>query len=252
MRAILYSYRWRRRIAWTGGFAVVIVGLVIAAIVLPKDHGQEAELTPTGTAASQTVETVETVTKPVRVTAAERHAVNRTLVAFVRTGVTRADPAAAWDLATPAMRSGVGRKQWNAGELPVQPYPARIPEKPSWNVLSSFPGDLSIDLVLQPRHGSRLGPIAFAVELKQEKKDGRWLVDSMIPEQAFAPTEQPKTKHPVPVANGRGPKGALSPKWFIVPGVLLALIALVPIVVLLNTWRRNRAIERRYRAERGL
>jgi hypothetical protein len=38
----------------------------------------------------------------------------------------------------------------------------------------------------------------------------------------------------------------------VVPGALLVLIVLVPIVVLLNTWRRNRAIERRYRTERGL
>lgn len=226
----------------------MLVTLVIAAILLPKDHGQHAELTPTGTEPSQ----VEPVTRHVRVTAAERRAVNQTLVAFVRSAVTRDDPAAAWHLATPAMRSSVERKQWNAGELPVQPYPAHIPDEPSWNVLSSYAGDLSIDLLLQPRRGSRRGPIAFAVELKQEKKGGRWLVDSMIPEQAFAPTAPPKTKHPVPIANGRGPKGTLSPKWFIVPGVLLALIALVPVLVLLNTWRRNRAIERRYRAERGL
>jgi hypothetical protein len=249
VRSILHSYRWRRRFAWSGGFVVLLSGLVIAAILLPKDHGQRSEVTPTGTEPAQTV---EPVIRQVRVTAAERRAVNRTLVAFVRLGVTRADPAAAWDLATPAMRSGVKRTQWNAGELPVLPFPAHIPDEPSWNVLSSYPGDLSIDLLLQPRRGSRRGPIAFAVELKQEKKGGRWLVDSMIPEQAFAPTAPAETKKPVNVANGRGPKGALSPKWFIVPGVLLALIALVPILILLNTWRRNRAIERRYRAERGL
>jgi hypothetical protein len=249
VRGILQSYRWRRRLAWTGGFVFLVVGFVIAAILLPKDHGRQVELTPTGTEPSE----VEAPTRRVRLTAADRRAVNRTLVAFVRTAVTRDDPVAAWDLATPAMRSSVDHKHWNAGELPVQPYPAHIPDEPSWNVLSSYVGDLSIDLVLQPRRGSRRGPIAFAVELKQEKKGGRWLVDSMIPEQAFAPTAPPpKTKHPVPIANGRGPKGTLSPKWFIVPGVLLGLIALVPVLVLLNTWRRNRAIERRYRAERGL
>jgi len=37
-----------------------------------------------------------------------------------------------------------------------------------------------------------------------------------------------------------------------VPGALLALIVLVPLVFLLNNWRKQRAIERRYRAERGL
>jgi hypothetical protein len=250
VRQILQSYRWRRRFAWVGGLVLLLGGLVVAAILLPKDHGRRFELvTPTDTAPAQTV---ETVSERVRLTAADRRAVNRTLVAFVRSGVTRDDPAAAWDLATPAMRSASTRKEWNSGQLPVFPFPARIPDEPSWYVLSSFPGDLTIDLLLQPRPGSRRGPIAFAVELKQEKTDGRWLVDSMIPEQAFEPSTPTKAQKPVNVPNGRGLTGTLSPLWFIVPGALLALIALVPILVLLNAWRRNRAIERRYRAERGL
>jgi hypothetical protein len=246
---MLQSYRWRRRFAWVGGFVVLVAGLVVAAVLLPKDHGRRYELVPTGTTPAQTV---ENVVGKVRLTAADRRAVNRTLVAFVRSGVTRSDPAAAWDLATPAMRSGIDRKRWNAGEMPVQPFPARIPDKPSWNLLSSYPGDVTIDLVLQPQRTSRRGPIAFAVELKKQPQDGRWLVDSMIPEQAFEAAAPAKSPKPVNVPNGRPPAGTLSPLWFIVPGVLLALIALVPILILLNTWRRNRAIERRYRAERGL
>src|SRR5205814_9870485 len=126
----------------------------------------------------------------------------RTLGGVVRTGVTRADPAAAWDLATPTMRSDVNRRQWNGGALPVQPFPAQIPDRPSWNVLSSYPGDLTVDLVLQPRDGSKLGPIAFAVELKQSKKGGRWLVDSMTPEQVFQPTPAESPKKTATVANG--------------------------------------------------
>jgi hypothetical protein len=249
VRALLQSYRWRRRFAWAGGFVVVLIGFVAAALLLPKDHGRKYVLVPTGTEPAQTV---ETVTKQVRLTAAERRAINGTLVAFVRTAVTRADPAAAWDLATPAMRSGVDRKQWDGGELPVQPFPARISDKPSWNLLAAYSGDVTIDLVLQPQATSRRGPIAFAVELKKQSRDGRWLVDSMIPEQAFAPATPAKSPKPVNVPNGKPPAGALSQKWFIVPGVLLGLIALAPILILLNTWRRNRAIERRYRAERGL
>ena len=204
---------------------------------------------PTGTTPAQTV---DAVVHQVRLTPAERRALNATLVAFVRTGVTRDDSAAAWDLATPAMRSGISRSRWNGGELPVQPFPARIPDKPSWNLLSAYPGDVTIDLVLQPRPSSKRGPIAFAVELKKQARTGRWLVDSMIPEQAFSPVESGKPPKAIVVPNGKPPKGALSTMWFIVPGVLLGLIALVPILFLLNTWRRNRAIERRYRAERGL
>jgi hypothetical protein len=248
VNAVLQSYRWRRRLAWLGGSAALLVGFAVAAILLPKDQGRHYQLAPTGTTPAQTVANVG---NQVRVTKAERLAVNRTLVAFVRTGVTRANPAAAWDLATPAMRSAVNRKQWNAGQLPVFPYPARIPDQPSWNVLSSYRGDLSIDLILQPRRGSKRGPIAFAVELKKARKDGRWLVDSMIPEQAFAPSEPAKKASGSPKDTVHL-RGGGSFWWFVIPGGLLALIALVPIGVLLNTWRRNRAIDRRYRTERGL
>jgi len=234
-------------LAWIGGFAVFFIGVAVAAVLLPKDHGRELELSPTGTEPAQTV---ANALDQVHLTAADRRAVNRTLVAFVRSGVTRDDPAAAWHLVTAAMRSSGTRKEWNAGELPVLPYPAQISDHPTWNVLTAFPGDVTIDLLLQPRRTSKRGPIAFAVELK--RKSGRWLIDSMVPEQGFEPSEPEKVQQPGKVPNGVPPKGKLSPLWFIVPGMLLALIALVPIFVLLNSWRRSRAIERRYRAEQGL
>src|SRR4051794_16436528 len=232
MREILQSYRWRRRLAWIGGSVLVLIAFAIAAVLLPKDHGRELQLSPTGTEPAQTV---ENVLEQVHLTKADRQAVNRTLVAFVRTGVTRKDPAAAWDLATPAMRSSGSRKQWNAGNLPVLPYPAQISDRPTWNVLTAYPRDVTIDLLLQPPPNVKRGPIAFAVELKQAKKGGRWLVDSMVPEQGFAPSEPDKAaKKAGPVPNGVAAKGKLSPLWFVVPGFLLALIALVPVLFLLN------------------
>jgi hypothetical protein len=246
---ILQSYRWRRRLAWIGAFVALVIGVVVAAIALPKDTGVHYDIEPTGTEPAQTVANALT---HARLTKADRRAINATLVAFVRTGVTRADPAAAWNLVTPAMRSGVTRKEWNKGHLPVFPFPAQISDHPSWSVLTSYTGDVTIDLILQPRSTSKRGAIAFAVDLLETKR-GTWLVDSMTVEQAYgASTPSAKNPKPVKVPNGEPPKGKLSTLWFIVPGVLLALIALVPVLFLLNTWRRNRAINRRYRAERGL
>jgi hypothetical protein len=250
VRRILASYRWRRRLAWIGAALLCVVGIVVAVFALPKSNGKKYNIEPTGTEAPQTV---QQIVKQVRLTPADRRAVNRTLVAFVRNGVTRANPAAAWDLATPAMRSATSHKDWNNGQLPVLPFPAKIDDQPSWNVLTSYPGDVTIDLLLQPKRGSKRGPIAFAVELKKSKSK-QWLVDSMIPEQGFEPT---------PSGSGKGTKSAAREEpttssrsgnnWlYVVPGALLALIVVVPLFVLLNNWRKHRAIERRYRAERGL
>jgi hypothetical protein len=187
--------------------------------------------------------------KEVRVTPQQRRAVNETLVAFVRTGVTRSDPAAAWELTTPEMRAGIARTDWDNGELPVLPFPANLSSVDDWTVITSYPGDLTVDLMLQPRAGAQRGPIAFAIELK--RREGRWLVDSMVPEQAFGPSGPSAAPKPLPKNfKGKEPKARLSPLYFIIPGAVLGLIVLVPLSVALLGLLRARRIEQRYRRDR--
>ena len=50
--------------------------------------------------------------KPVPLGKADRRAISRTLVAFVRNGVAQQDLTAAYDLVTPAFRGGTTRAQW--------------------------------------------------------------------------------------------------------------------------------------------
>ncbi len=203
------------------------------------------QLDPTGTEAPQSYAPLP---KAVRVTPQQRRAVNETLVAFVRTGVTRSDPAAAWQLTTPEMRAGIKRTDWNQGDLPVLPFPANLASVDDWTVISSYPGDLTVDLMLQPRSHAKTGPIAFAIELK--RREGKWLVDSMVPEQAFGPSGAAAPK-PLPKNfKGEGPKGKLSPLYFVIPGILLGLVILVPLGFALLSFLRTRRIERAYK--RGL
>jgi len=250
LRGILQSYRWRRRFAWLGVFVLLAGGVAIAVVLLPGAHNNQ-EVEPTGTALPQTV----AIQKPTRVTAAERRAVDRTLSAFVKTALTRADPAAAWNLVTADMKGGVSRKEWNSGTLPVAPFPAQVPKRLSWDVLSSYADDLTLDLLLQPRRGTHTGAIAFTVEMQRDKKTGRWLIASMTPQHIFspAPTQPVRTStKPVSVPQVKIINGALSLWWLVVPAGVLTLVVLIPAAVLMNNWRRNRAFERRYRAERGL
>ena len=247
---ILSSYRWRRRLAWAGVVLVLAVALVVAILSLPE-HGRRFTET-----FSDEPSQVVVNEKPVPVTPAMRRQVNETLVRFVATAVTRKDPIAAWELSTAAMKAGTTRADWARGDLPVFPYPAVPSQARSWTVLSSVKNDLVADLVLQPPKGSKRGPVEFNVELKAvgSGRARRWLVDSFIAIRTYdtSAASKPKPVKPAPaVVKPKYPKGRLSPAWFLVPGVLLGLLVLVPIGIAVVNWRRGVRAERAYRAGRG-
>jgi hypothetical protein len=245
LRGILASYRWRRRLWRLAAALTLVVGVVLVIVLLPEQRRASPDELGGVTGKIQPV--VEPSEVPL--TAAERRAVNRTLLPFVASAVTRDDPAAAWDLVTPAMRSGISRSEWNRGDLPVVPYPVAVPKELDWTVVTSYPGDLTLDLVLQPRRGSHRGAASFFVEMKRAAH-GRWLVDSMYAEDVFGggETEEPKAAATRPSNEPLGPHGRLSPAWIAVPLGLLGLVIVVPVSIGLLSWRRQRAIDRRYRA----
>jgi hypothetical protein len=229
---------------------VLVVALVLAILALPR-HGRR--LTETFSDEPSQVVVSE---KPVPVTPAMRRDVNEILVRFVATAVTRKDPLAAWELSTAAMKAGSTRADWARGDLPVFPYPAIPAQARSWTVVSSVKNDLVADLVLQPPKGSKRGPVEFNVELKRvgARRSRRWLVDSFIAIRTYdtSAASKPKPVKPVPAnAKPNYPKGRLSPAWFLVPGVLLGLIVLLPVGFAIVNWRRGVRAERAYRAGRG-
>jgi hypothetical protein len=247
---ILSSYRWRRRLVWAAVALVFVVALVLAILSLPK-HGRRFTETFRNEPSPVVVSD-----KPVPVTRAMRRQVNETLVRFVATAVMRKDPVAAWDLSTRAMKRGTTRADWARGNLPVFPYPAIPAQARGWTVVSSVKDDLVADLVLQPPRGSKRGPVEFNVELKAVGKGParRWLVDSFIAIRTYdtSSAQKPKPIKPLPAnAKPNYPKGRLSPAWFLVPGVLLGLIVLIPLGIAIVNWRRGVRAARAYRAGRG-
>ncbi len=126
-----------------------------------------------------------TTTTAVRLPHGARPAIDRTLRAFVIHAVSRHDPAAAFDLATPSMRAGGTRADWRSGNLPVPPFAARASSATKYSVMSASAGDANLRLLLQPLHPRRDGVIAYQVHVKQV--GGRWLVDWFTPVAFFAP-----------------------------------------------------------------
>jgi len=233
----------RRRLLWAGLVLLGIAGLVVAAFALPKSNGRHYDVLATGTVAPQTV--AEQAQIPL--TEAARRGIDTTIDEFVHTGVDRSDPSAAWNLVTSQMHVGVTRAQWDNGSLPVTPFPAEA-KQPGWTLVSSYPGDVTIDLMLHSPPRTNRGAIAFSVELKKQR--GRWLVDSMVPEQVFAPSGGRSAAPQTSTVKAIGNRGALSPIWFIIPGTLLGLALLAPVAFGIRSFLRHRAIERRYREGR--
>jgi hypothetical protein len=249
LRGILASYRWRRRLLWALPALVVVVAFAVLIALLPRGSGIPDDEPSAVAPRARQPEQVAPVRRPVPVTRSTRREVNAVLTAFVRHAVAREDPEAAWELATPALKAGQTRADWRRGDLPVYPFPARAEEATGWYVLESFENDLLLTLVMHARPGTNRGVIAYQVELRRLAQGGdrRWLVDAFIPERVYAPASESKPGRRATPQPSSVPSARLSPWWFIVPGLLLSLIVLVPVTVALLSWRRGVRAEKAYR-----
>jgi len=180
----------------------------------------------------------------------DRRAIAKTIDRFVSDAVQRHDLAASYDLVTPTYRTGITRRAWAHGTTRVMSFPARGRHF-AWTVDFAVRGDVVVDLMLQPRHGAKSGPMIFSVELK--KLHGRWLVDSMLPAASFADSGRTGS---MKAFGDYGPLAAKNPErrkvdrlLLILPGSFLLLVVALPAGIVLRGWRRNRRAEQAY-AER--
>ena len=159
-----------------------------------------------------------------------RRAINSLLDRFVPAAVERRDPAAAWDLATPALRAGDSRADWANGAIPVTPYDARGTRFHGWMLRYSFPDEVDVQLILMPADREAMGALAFDVNFKRVR--GRWLIDAFMPEATFAREGEAARMFSVRDVNPDGPangsvsrhdKPRLGSVYWLIPGLLLLL-----------------------------
>lgn len=247
----LSSPRFRRRLAWTAALAAVVAGLVAAVLALPGGRPQpETRLRPGGP-------TVAVAQRPLHVTRAMRRQIDVLVQRFVATAVTRQDPAAAWSLATAAMRGGVTRAQWDRGELPVFPYRAAALRAASWTLSRAFDDTVELEVLLQPNEGSGERRLIYYAALV--RRDGRFLVDAFYPlstvgeASAAAGSAASTSARETEAAPARRPgEGRLNGAWLLVPVGVLSLLLLAPLVLAARAIIRSRRAARRYREHHGV
>jgi hypothetical protein len=241
----LSSPRFQRRLAWTASFVGVVVLVVVAIALLPGAKREvETPLRPGPAVVPE---------RPLHVTPAMRRQIDRLVQRFVATAVTRKDPEAAWLLVSSSMRSGVTRKQWNRGELPVFPYSAKALRKTSWKVTRAYDQTVELDVLLQPKAGSGERNLVYAAAVV--RRGGRFVVDSFFPETTLgaAPAPQSKTSTGERSAQPahRFAESKLDKRWLLVPVAILSLLLVVPLLLLVRGVVRTRRAERRYRRNPG-
>jgi hypothetical protein len=111
-------------------------------------------------------------------------------VKFISTAVVRRNLREAWAISGPGIRQDLSLREWMSGDIPVVPYPAAdlkaAPVKVDW----SFPNDVSLQVVMQPKKGSKEKPQIFYIGLKKfgSGPSAKWLVDYWAP---YAPPPIP-------------------------------------------------------------
>jgi hypothetical protein len=185
-----------------------------------------------------------------RLSPADKRALASTIDRFVSSAMQRHDLAASYDLVTPTLRAGISRRTWAKGTTRVMSYPARGSHF-GWTVDYALPGDVVVDLMLQPRRGAKAGPMIFTVELK--KLHGRWLVDGLVPSASFADSGRTGSMKAFgdygPLAGKNPERRKVDRLLLVLPASVLLLIVAFPTAIVLRGWRRNRRAERAYAGE---
>jgi hypothetical protein len=247
LRLLPTSPRRRRRLAWTAASLGVVVVIVAAIALMPR--GESEPETAVRTEPEQAAEPQSTF----RFTPARRREADALVRRFALQAAARRNPAAVWDDASTAMQASVGRKEWNAGDLPgVVPFDSDALRSLSWRVIFREPDRVGIDVLLVARPGSKQRSTVYAADLVLER--GRLVVDSWAPRASFAtPGPAPgKTKTTTTTsaapAKPQSAHGQLDARWLLVPAGVLALVVLVPLgLVVRNAIRTRRAYRRHAR-----
>ncbi len=246
---ILKSPRWRRRLI---KIAVVLAIFPLAYLGIHYSTGGNPE--------NANGPEVPNYVQPTRspFTDAERQAVHPVLAQFIKYAVAREDPAKAWDLAGPDLRSGMTRKEWDTGAIPVVNYPAAHKGLGSWSYVKySYTNSVGLEVFVFPKPGSGYSAMTADAEVVKDN-DGRWQVNYWMPERFHGPAaaSAKQVKAAKKAARAANTKKSATHKtaaaapppgqarirgiWLALPIGILSLIILAPLTLLFVGLIRNR------------
>jgi hypothetical protein len=244
VRRFFSSPRRRRRALKVGLVLTVAALAAVAGIVFSNTgHGNETPFT------KEKVQLVAPNPATVKLSKADARDALVVAARFVDTAVLRNHTERSYDLSDAAFHQGLSRAEWATGNIPVPPYRRQDLDAVKWKLDYSYKDRLGLEVYLQPKPTSKVGGLAYNVELHKvgPPQHRRWLVDYWTPagQQGPAPSKASANLLGTPVQT----KAGLGAIWLILPiGLILALILSVPIVLGIRGWRRRVRADRAYNA----
>jgi hypothetical protein len=184
---------------------------------------------------------------------ADRAAIRDVLTRYIPAVLERRDPRLGYELSGPQVRGSTTLKEWLRGDLPVYPFPARGDRVEGWQLTYAEPGDVGLDLLIQPRKGAKVPAIAFKIQMTKIR--GAWKVNAFYPEATFDTAKAKVFSPQDATANGvaaQVPQPKISGDWLALPAVLIAaVLVLGPLTWFVVARRRERSAYRAYLERTG-
>jgi hypothetical protein len=178
LRGITTSRGLNRALPWIAG-AVLLIGVFSFWQTMVKTNETRETFSNEAVRDTSTVPTVPLAPEARQV-----------VVRFIKTAVMRQNLAEAWTIAGPQIRQNLTRQQWLSGNIPVVPYPNAAVDRSPVKITWSHPTEAGLEVVLQPKPGSREKPQLFFVNVLKQGTGSRarWVVDYWAP---YAPPPIP-------------------------------------------------------------
>jgi hypothetical protein len=232
-----------------GGVALAIVLIVV---VIPNHKPTNGK--PAG---NEGPAQLAVATPQLKVSTADRHAIDAALDRFMPAGVARKSMATAWALAGPELKSGSTLAGWQRGNSPIPYYPLLEKTFHTWRTIDVGPRYVVFNLLVHPQPSSHLGSYVFSGEMVKQRN--QWLVNRIYTIAIMNPVTK-KTHEVGPADFVAPPPSSQTPDTKstigigIVPVVsILALILLIPltfgVIALLRARRWKRMVRAGARTE---
>jgi hypothetical protein len=227
------SPRLRRRLKWLAIAGSLVVAGVLVAVLIPSKGPSSDEAVGVGAPAQLAINTHQ------KLSPADRHQIDTLLDRFIPAAVERRDPATAWALAGPELRSASSLGAFRKGDLPVPTYPANEKNYHHWRAIDVEKGSVVLNVLVHPKDPKKLGTWVFSIEVVKSKS--RWLVNRIYTIAVMNPPVRPATvTHELGPADYAAPPptsrtsttSSPSSHSFLLPVVaIFALVLLIPLAL---------------------